>query len=742
MRNLAGPRDGDILSLYYRKDVLEQFGLQVPRTWDEYNDVAKAVHGQRFGNTTLVGSCVGRVIDFAGTYWANLVISSMTQTQGQFEGHLFSTTDMKPLTGPAIEKALEWMEQQVVYGAPGGMCSGTSSPFAGRSFVAFSKRLRCLPEFMQGFPINFDAMFNGECVMTYNWGNNFKRFMESGSQLIGGKYGVAPTPGSRQVLDRKTMQLVDCDEDRCKNGIFYEDIGWVNVAPYLAFGGFGCAVNNYTDASKKLIATEFCAFASSKDISTENIIPYATGNGTQNGQDPYRMSQLSEDSYTARGYENETTKMYLDTIRWGIDHLNAVVDIRFPTAGAINSELDHAFHDYLNATLHGLVPDSERAARRADVTNVLTQRWNDIIRNYDSLPTTRVPILETEQRLRGVYAPEINLNQIDGIRIYGYVLLALILLFALVSVVWTLRYRTMHIVRASQPVFLVMICFGAIVFGSAIVAFSIDDSIATTEQCSKACMSIPWLVFLGWSILFSALFAKIWRVNIVYQNSMKFRRLKVSETDVLRPFALLFVCNVTFLLVWTLMDPLTWTRVYTSPTDSYGTCTAGESDVWKICISFLSILNGAALFLANFQAYRARKLSTEYGESKFIAMAMACILQVTLVGVPLLFLVNTNPPANYFVRSTIVFVVSMSILLLIFVPKMWHFYKNRKMSSLVQSTTTGLTFRVLEKVRLIYRVSCQRCNYAVRLTLFSIDPGNARRPRGQVPDFQVQSLET
>jgi multiple sugar transport system substrate-binding protein len=52
---LMYPLDGDLLSLYYRKDVLDAFGLQVPRTWDEYNMVAQATHGQVFENITLCG---------------------------------------------------------------------------------------------------------------------------------------------------------------------------------------------------------------------------------------------------------------------------------------------------------------------------------------------------------------------------------------------------------------------------------------------------------------------------------------------------------------------------------------------------------------------------------------------------------------------------------------------------------------------------------------------------------------
>ena len=54
-RILLYPLDGDLLSLYYRKDVLDAFGLQVPRTWDEYNVVAQATHGKVFDNITLSG---------------------------------------------------------------------------------------------------------------------------------------------------------------------------------------------------------------------------------------------------------------------------------------------------------------------------------------------------------------------------------------------------------------------------------------------------------------------------------------------------------------------------------------------------------------------------------------------------------------------------------------------------------------------------------------------------------------
>jgi multiple sugar transport system substrate-binding protein len=79
----------------------------------------------------------------------------------------------------------------------------------------------------------------GECVLTYNWGDGFKQSMEEGSQLREpGRLGVLKVPGSTQVLDRDTMKLVDCDADLCRHGDYHEDIGWVNRAPYMAFGGW------------------------------------------------------------------------------------------------------------------------------------------------------------------------------------------------------------------------------------------------------------------------------------------------------------------------------------------------------------------------------------------------------------------------------------------------------------------------------------------------------------------------
>jgi hypothetical protein len=77
------------------------------------------------------------------------------------------------------------------------------------------------------------------------------------------------------------------------------------------------------------------------------------------------------------------------------------------------------------------------------------------------------------------------------------------------------------------------------------------------------------------------------------------------------------------------------------------------------------------------QAYECRKISTDYSESLWISGAMVCIVQVWVIGLPILKLMDDNPMAVFCVEVGIVFVSCMSTLLLLFVPKMRHLQQSR-----------------------------------------------------------------
>lgn len=271
-----------------------------------------------------------------------------------------------------------------------------------------------------------------------------------------------------------------------------------------------------------------------------------------------------------------------------------------------------------------------------------------------------------------------SLNQLIRIRPVGLALAAIIFSASLIFGGWTFYHRNKAVIKKSQPIFLLMICVGTFLMGSAIIPLSIDDSIATPEACTKACMAAPWLFCVGFTTAFAAVFSKIWRLNRLLASSKAFRRTKLEVKDVLAPFVILLTLNIIFLLVWTFVDPMYWQRMPMIGSDdglsSFGVCYIGRTGVSVAMICCLVAVALAVVILANWEAYKARNVCVEYSESKYVALAMICFLQVIVIGLPLIALVHTNPPAGYFVKVAIIAVLSLSLLFLIFIPKM-HFLK-------------------------------------------------------------------
>jgi hypothetical protein len=153
----------------------------------------------------------------------------------------------------------------------------------------------------------------------------------------------------------------------------------------------------------------------------------------------------------------------------------------------------------------------------------------------------------------------------------------------------------------------------------------------------------------------------------------------VLPQDVILPLVILLTCNIAILSTWTALSPLSWKRFPVEGSkdkfgrywETFGSCV---SDMGLPYIITLCLVNGVALLLALVQAYKARHIKTEFSESKYIAVAMISICQSLLLGIPLLWLVSSKgdgqvPSATYFVISAVVFVICMSVLILIFVPK-------------------------------------------------------------------------
>jgi hypothetical protein len=145
--------------------------------------------------------------------------------------------------------------------------------------------------------------------------------------------------------------------------------------------------------------------------------------------------------------------------------------------------------------------------------------------------------------------PDGNGNYIaTGVRAVAWTFAFISVFLAIGFAVWTYRNRKSRVVKASQPFFLYLICSGVILVASSTIPSSFDSQFAPVASCSRACTAATWLLFLGVSIVFSSLFTKAYRINLIMMNAQKFRRVTITIAQTLRPMGALLTGNYNVIL--------------------------------------------------------------------------------------------------------------------------------------------------------------------------------------------------
>lgn len=209
-----------------------------------------------------------------------------------------------------------------------------------------------------------------------------------------------------------------------------------------------------------------------------------------------------------------------------------------------------------------------------------------------------------------VYVPTEDMTFIStGLIVMGLILFCIQAALSISCTVWTMYYKKHRVVKASQPLFLCMIAFGALVMSSAIIPTGVQDT-DPSINVDAACMALPWLFSIGFSIVFSALFAKIWRIKLVLKAAQRFQPKKVEVKDVAFIMWGVILTQVIILLCWQLIDPMQWQRevLLTDPNgyplESYGYCASDNMGRFLIPLVAIDVV---MLFYSLYLCFITRK---------------------------------------------------------------------------------------------------------------------------------------
>ncbi|MDQ7035826.1 MAG: extracellular solute-binding protein [Anaerolineae bacterium] len=186
------PLDGDFHIVYYRTDVLEELGMEPPETWDDYLAIAAAANGTDMNDDGRedYGSCISKARSQQSYWWITSIASGMLQSQGTSQGVFFDTEDFTPLVNNAgFIRALEIYGETNQYGPPDEQTLNVGDT---RSLFV-----------------------TGRCALTLDWGDIGSLAVDPEQSTVNGLVGAVVLPGSTQIVDRTTGELVDCTEELC-----------------------------------------------------------------------------------------------------------------------------------------------------------------------------------------------------------------------------------------------------------------------------------------------------------------------------------------------------------------------------------------------------------------------------------------------------------------------------------------------------------------------------------------------
>ncbi|MCI0710287.1 MAG: extracellular solute-binding protein [Chloroflexi bacterium] len=329
------PLDGDFHMVYYRVDVLEELGMEPPRTWDDYLAIAAAANGMDMNGDGEgdYGSCISKARSQQSYWWITSIAAPFLQTQGTSQGVFFDTETFEPLVNNAgFIRALEIYAETGDYGPPDEQTIN----------VGDTRTL----------------FITGRCALSMDWGDIGSLAVDPEQSTVQDLVGAVVTPGTTEVVDFETGELVPCDETTCPYAI-----DGVNYAPFSSFGGWSGGVSASIDQETKDAAYAFLSYMSQPAQANEDVTIGRTG------FNPYRISQFEElDPWLDSGMSESAAENYLGAIQDSLNSPNMVLDLRIPQ--------NQRYQQVVLDTVISQFVAGEYSAEEAVAT--IAEQWNEI----------------------------------------------------------------------------------------------------------------------------------------------------------------------------------------------------------------------------------------------------------------------------------------------------------------------------------------------------------------------------
>ncbi|XP_052799052.1 gamma-aminobutyric acid type B receptor subunit 2-like [Mya arenaria] len=235
-------------------------------------------------------------------------------------------------------------------------------------------------------------------------------------------------------------------------------------------------------------------------------------------------------------------------------------------------------------------------------------------------------------------------------------------------------FREHRYIKMSSPNLNNIIIVGCILTYLSVFLLGTDGGVINIKYLRYICTSRAWVLSIGFTLAFGAMFSKTWRVHSIFTN-IKLHKKVIKDYKLILVVTVLLFIDAALLVTWQILDPLQTSiknltvikegDLDVIPVVEY--CVSHKMTIWLILIY---AYKGMLLVFGCFLAWETRQVSIPaLNDSKYIGMSVYNVVIMCICGAAVSFVINDQPTSSFVIMGFFIIFSTTITLCLVFMPK-------------------------------------------------------------------------
>ncbi|XP_042907011.1 gamma-aminobutyric acid type B receptor subunit 1 isoform X2 [Parasteatoda tepidariorum] len=275
------------------------------------------------------------------------------------------------------------------------------------------------------------------------------------------------------------------------------------------------------------------------------------------------------------------------------------------------------------------------------------------------------------------------------------------ILWAIVLLIFNTLFRHSRYIALSHPMCNNIMLIGIILCLLCACLLGLDGQFVGEEGFSNLCQIRAWLLTIGFTLSYGAMFSKIWRVHRL-TTKIKSDHKFVYSWKLYIMIGVLVIIDVLILTAWQLIDPLQ-RKIDIFPLEDPESiedikiepqlehCESVNNAIW---LGIIFGYKGLLLIFGIFLAYETRSVKIKHlNDSRLVGMSIYNVVVLCLITAPVTLVINSQADATFAFVALAIIVCSFLSMALIFIPKVTELIRRPRERIDARTLTDTITSR-------------------------------------------------